>query len=629
MRVIYQAGPLSGSGRMGYLNMEYTDSSYRSSEHSFFIPVMGIGFTIDTPLKIARYGVSSVISLVDDTFIEQMRGYHSEQAGIPYEAIGRQDEDSRARRITAYLNLVDLLVKKQVEDLQSSPFEPGSEITRYYELLPDTKLKAKYNKMIESVDPVVKDQLENELRQAAIPGTIDVNIMTKVDRLNYRRGKVLPPEYSDTRSALRGYANSTLRSSVVLSAGLNPHLYSYMANFEDFFPDPRGRLKKQIVLKVSDFRSAEVQAKYLAKRGLWVSEYRVESGLNCGGHAFASKGHLMGPILEEFKSKREDLIDQTHTHYLKGLPEKYAANVKDPNKVRITVAGGIGTSDEHQFLLKYYDVDKAGWGTPFLLVPEVTNVDDEHLQKLADATEDDVHLSPASPLRIPFWNLKTSASEEARKRFIAEGKPGSVCLKGHGALLGTEYADIPECISARQYIEKKMADLKDADLTDEQRQWLEKDTLAKSCICHDLSGGATVKLGIDPKATPCICCGPGIANFSRIASLEEMVGHIYGRLSLLANSERPHMFIKEMSLNIEYLRNEIEKFKLELTTNGASYFQEFKENLLKGIDYYRKTAEAFVETKRIKFLEDLKAQKEAIENLFASLPGEVLAEATG
>jgi hypothetical protein len=262
-------------------------------------------------------------------------------------------------------------------------------------------------------------------------------------------------------------------------------------------------------------------------------------------------------------------------------------------------------------------------------VPEVTNVDDEHLQKLADAADDDVYLSSASPLKVPFWNLKTSASEEARRRHIAEGKPGSVCPKGHGAIFDTEFTEIPECIAARRYVTQKIDSLGKADLPEEQRSWLMEDVLAKSCICHDLSGGATIKLGIDKSATPCICCGPGIVNFSRIASLEEMVGHIYGRLSLLANSDRPHMFIKEMSLNIEFLRSEIEKFKLDLTNNGAKYFQEFKENLISGIDYYRKMAEEFVETKRTRFLEDLKAQKEAIEQLFASLPVEIRAEATG
>jgi hypothetical protein len=439
--------------------MENTNMRNQNPAHTFFLPVMGIGFTIDTPLKIARYGVSSVISLVDDTFIEQMRKYHSKLAGQPYEEIGRKEEDYRAKRISAYLNLVDQLVKQQVEDLQASPFEPGSEITRYFELLPPSKLKAKYRQMTESEDPIEKERLQKELRLSAVPGTIDVNIMTKVDRINYRKGEALAPEYSDTRSALRGYANSTLRSSIVLSAGLNPQLYTYIAHFEDFFPDIKGRLNKQIVLKVSDFRSAEVQAKFLAKRGLWVSEYRIESGLNCGGHAFAAKGHLMGPILEEFRIKKDELVEQTHDFYLKSLPAQYQDKVTDPHDVRLTVAGGIGTAEEHQFLLQYYNVDRAGWGTPFLLVPEVTNVDDEHLQKLADATDDDVYLSAASPLKVPFWNLRTSASEETRRKHIVEGKPGSVCPKGHGAIFDTEFTEIPECIAARRYVGQKVDSL--------------------------------------------------------------------------------------------------------------------------------------------------------------------------
>ena len=34
---------------------------------------MGTGFTIDTPLNVAKYGISSVVSLVDDLLIEKMR----------------------------------------------------------------------------------------------------------------------------------------------------------------------------------------------------------------------------------------------------------------------------------------------------------------------------------------------------------------------------------------------------------------------------------------------------------------------------------------------------------------------------------------------------------------------------
>jgi hypothetical protein len=327
------------------------------------------------------------MSLVDDTFIEQMRKYYCEKEGESYEKIGRSEEDWRADRMTAYLNLVDRIVSRQVEELKASPFEADSEITRYYQLLPESPLKNKYQKMLESTDPEEKEQLQDILRASANPGSIDVNIMTKVDRTYYKKGVALPPEFSDTRAALRGYANSKLESSIVLSAGLSAPLYTYMANFPDFFPDESGKIKKKIVLKVSDYRSAVVQARFLAKKGLWVSEYRVESGLNCGGHAFAAKGHLLGPILEEFKSKREELAAQTFAVLKKALGD---APLPDLTDMRITVSGGIGTNEEHEFLKKYYDVDGAGWGTPFLLVPEATNVDEEHLKKLCDAGDEDV-----------------------------------------------------------------------------------------------------------------------------------------------------------------------------------------------------------------------------------------------
>ena len=44
-----------------------------NKKHSFHIPVMGIGFTVDTPLKVSQFGIDSVISLVDDVLLEKLR----------------------------------------------------------------------------------------------------------------------------------------------------------------------------------------------------------------------------------------------------------------------------------------------------------------------------------------------------------------------------------------------------------------------------------------------------------------------------------------------------------------------------------------------------------------------------
>ncbi len=583
--------------------------------HTFHIPVMGTGFTIDTPLRVARYGISSSISLVDDVLIEQMRKYHCLRTNEPYEEITNKSEDARARRITAYLNLIDLLLQRQVKELQSSPFEQGSEITKYYEMLPDNSpLKKNYLDMLEMSDPAEQKKAQDLLRSNAVPGSIDVNIMTKLDRDQYRKGEKLPPIYADAMSALRGFAQSTLSSSMVFSAGINKRLYRYMTEFRDFFPDKSGSIKKKIILKVSDHRSSEIQGRFLAKLGLWASEFRIESGLNCGGHAFASQGYLMGVVLQEFKEKKRELVEKLIPIYRKALSARGESTGSMPDNFRITVQGGVGTADEHNFLLNQYGVDSVGWGTPFMLVPEATYMDDINLKRLMNATEEDVFLSDASPLGVPFWNLRTSSSEDARRARIKAGKPGSACPKGFVGF-STEFTKRPICLASRAYQKKKLEHLPEEGLSTQAFAHIQEKVLAKSCICHDLAGNATVPLGIDPTATSAVCCGPGIVDFSKIATLQEMVGHIYGRLSLLTSRDRPHMFVKELSLYIDYLRQEIENFPAGLASNSASFLQGMRENLLKGITYYQGLSSQLVEESRDTFLKQLKKMQAALEPL--------------
>ena len=535
------------------------------SGHTFHIPVMGTGYTIDTPLRVAKYGISSVVSLVDDVLIEQMRELHCRRAGEPFEPIAKGGDDVRARRITAWLDFIDRQVRLQVEELRRGPFEPGSEITRYFQMLPDGKLRQAYEEMLAAAPGQERDWMQAQLRKAVTAGSIDANIMSKSDWNTSGIGGYEDPTVTDAAEALRGFAKSTLNSSMVFSAGMNPRLYGYAGQFEDFFPDEEGNLRKSIILKVSDYRSAVIQGKFLAKRGLWVSEFRIESGLNCGGHAFATKGLLLGPILEEFKKSRATLQKQLHALHKKACARLGKTPLENPPEMRVTVQGGIGTAAENQFLMDRYGVDGTGWATPFLLVPEVSNVDDEHLEKLCKATPDDVFLSNSSPFGIPFWNLRNSASENARRQRIAAGRPGHNCTKGYCKLFNTEFTEIAICMGSRAYQSQKLAELdgagpNGAGLSDEQRAMLREDVLAKSCICHDLAGGATRKNGIDPQAAPAVCCGPGICDFSKIATLEEMVDHIYGRKQLPMAAGREHMFARELRIYIESLREEVKRF---------------------------------------------------------------------
>ena len=131
----------------------------------------------------------------------------------------------------------------------------------------------------------------------------------------------------------------------------------------------------------------------------------------------------------------------------------------------------------------------------------------------------------------------------------------------------------------------------------------------------DLGGGATIRCGIDPDATPALCPGPSIADFSKVATLEEMVSHIYGRAPLPMNPDRPHMFIREIALYADYLRDETEWYSSGLLSRPANYFDEFKENLLSGIEYYRGFAQQLDEQQRQRFLDELSVLHEAIESI--------------
>ena len=590
--------------------------------HSFYIPVMGTGFTIDTPLFVAKYGISSTISLVDDVLIEQMRKYWCAQSGESYEPISQGEEDARARRITAYLNLLNKIVEKQITTIKTEPFEPDSEITCYFEMLPEGHhLKLMYEEMLHG-DVAEKVKLQEKLRQAVTAGDIDVNIMTKLDCENHVDGKPLAYEFCDAAAALRGYAKSNVSSTLVLSAGFNPGLYGYLSEFSDFFPNENARIKKKICLKVSDYRSAVIQGKYLAKRGIWVSEYSVESALNCGGHAFVNDGQLLGPILEEFRTRKEELLETLHGYYKKALFNIKKLCVDFPQKIKITVQGGIGTNSEHEFLLRHYKVDAAGWGSPFLLVPEATNVDERTLQKLIQAKEGDVFLSSSSPLGVPFWNLKSSASEEARRERIARQNPGSSCIKGF-LRFNKDLTAKPVCKASREYQALKLKELAARDLPPEKEALLKEDVLAKSCICHDLSGVALLKRDITTKspATPAICPGPNIINFKKIATLKEMVNHIYGRCSLFIDDGRPHLFIKDLQLQVNHLLSEIKNASVGLPARSEQKLTEVKENLSKGIEYYRSLTTGLLKEHQEKFLQALEEFYNEINSIYlAEIP---------
>jgi hypothetical protein len=561
-----------------------------AAPHEFHIPVMGLGFTIDTPLKVARFGISSVLSIVEDELLERMREFYCRAENLPFQPFSSKDIDARENRITAYLNLLNDLVTKQVERLRKEAFTRGRDITQYFEMLPDHSPDKKlYHSMLQS-NGMERERLQTQLRSCIKPGDIDVNIMTKVDKLNYDQdGKPLPQEYSDALSALRGFANSNLSSSVVFSAGMNPRLYSYCEEFEDFFPT-EGRLpKKKIILKVSDYRSALIQGKFLAKKGLLVSEFRIESGLNCGGHAFATEGLLMGPILEEFTTKRKELQNELFLLCNQSLEGKGRTLFQEKPPLRITAQGGLGTYEENRLLLCYYQLDSVGWGSPFLLVPEATNVDEDTLQQLAKASPSDYYLSHASPLGVPFNNFRKSSSEAQRKMRIGKDRPGSPCYKKFLSS-NTEFTERPICTASRQYQHLKIKQLKESDFGPEVKEEEIRKVTEKDCLCEGLGAPALLKNNLSPAhnlQAVSICPGPNLAYFSGTFSLKDMIDHIYGRANILNQINRPHVFINELKIYLEYFKKELDNSIDKMTAKKEKYLELFKKNLAEGVSYYK------------------------------------------
>lgn len=246
-----------------------------SSPHSFHIPVMGLAYTIDTPIKVAQFGISSVISIIEDNLVEKMREHYYPLTGKQYTPITISENDYRARRITDYLNLVNQIVNQKLADLKKSSFEAGSDLNKYFEMLPNNSdLRRIFELMTDLRDPEDIQQLEYWLKAHIQPGSIDVNIMTKLDKNNHDKIGNVIENGSDAVVALRGYANSNLtNSSVILSAGMNPFYenlingISYYRNLSHKINEEFAELGSKINQNLNEVEKhlTELLADYMAK----------------------------------------------------------------------------------------------------------------------------------------------------------------------------------------------------------------------------------------------------------------------------------------------------------------------------------------------------------------------------
>jgi hypothetical protein len=598
------------------------------THHRFHIPVMGTGFTIDTALRVGRFGISSVMSLVDDLLVERIRKHYCKKLGLAFEPVPASHPDPRAARITAYVNLVQDVLDAQIQEIKAMPYGQPNDKATYFELLPEASPVKQLYRRWEKASPAEKPALEAELNTHIVPGSLDMNIMTKLDRLPYGKdGKQLAPEFSDAKAALRGFAQSRARGNMTFSAGINPTLYGTLEQFPDFYPGEDGSdPKKGVILKVTDYRSSMIQGKFLAKKGIEVREFRIESALNCGGHAFASDGFLMGPIVQEFSDNRANfsgMFEPLIEGWYKKKGKEYPQNRRN-RYIDVTAQGGIGNHGEMRRMLEGYGLDATGWGSPFLLVPEVTALDEGTRRQLAAAREEDLYQSDASPLGVLFNNLRGSTSEQWTHKQIENGRPGSGCPKKY-LVSNTEFTDTPICTASKEYQSQKLKALgyetvPAVSTPDPKLQYV----YAKQCICDQLGNGALIELGeAQPTQPVSVCPGPNIAYFDRQYTLREMVDHIYGRIPSLVSADRPHMFAKDLLLYVDYFERLVNK----LVSGGdvtVAYLREFKENLEAGMRYYAPllSGPAFEGENFASLASEIERQSQRLEELWLSIAPE-------
>ena len=553
---------------------------------------MGICYTADTPIRVAHFGITSVISLVDDGLLEEYRMAYAERLGLDLGS----PQTARIGRIRSYLDFVADEVERKFNRLCAGRFDGGSDKDLYFLMLPlESRLRVEYDGVFAKTG-LARLAAEAALTEKMEPGEIQANIMVG---LNHEEAAF---------DAVRGFAASKVKGSLVLSAGVNLAVFEEIAKCKDFYRTATHAPAKKIILKVSDYRSALIQGRYLAKKGVEVYEYRIESGVNCGGHAFFESKKLLLDVVREFVEKREELFETTRAMIAKFASSSAAVNapvqmiVPPPKPARITAQGGLCAPEDIEKVMAF-GIDGVGVGTPFLLVPQATSVDKETRRLLVAAKPEDVYISHASPLEISFVNLRTSTAaelcqEKIREYFAPQGeksgapelKPGFPCRQHYlcRAVPGFEH---PVCMASREYVVHRLAEIDrlekeeldcfsgGSEATDriheavaairEKYNELRRMTLSRECICRFLGNAGreeirekspslhyqpecvAVARGSQParvREPVTICPNPDIGYFDREYTLLEMMRHLYGTGPRLTPKDKPSAFEVEERL---------------------------------------------------------------------------------
>ena len=204
---------------------------------------------------------------------------------------------------------------------------------------------------------------------------------------------------------------------------------------------------------------------------------------------------------------------------------------------------------------------------------------------------------------IPFNTLRGNTKDVQRQMLIDKGRPGTSCPNKF-IQLNYEFKETGLCTASREYQHLKLKEIDALELSSEEKVKQINKVTEKSCICVGLGTSTLILNNVSTKKTGdgvSICPGPNMAYYDKIVSLQGITDHIYGRKSMLTRTDRPNVFIKELSLYITHLQEKVEEVKSNFDKKQIRSLTKFKKNLEAGINYYNEifTArkQAFVEQK--------------------------------
>ncbi|MGO3285702.1 MAG: hypothetical protein ACTIK4_12300, partial [Mesonia sp.] len=101
---------------------------------------------------------------------------------------------------------------------------------------------------------------------------------------------------------------------------------------------------------------------------------------------------------------------------------------------------------------------------------------------------------------------------------------------------------------------------------------------------------ALLKYNLDTKTEGegvSICPGPNLAYFSAIMGLKEITSHIYGESKVNVRTDRPNLFVKELTIYLDYLNDKLAEAEGSIDAKQKKYLSLFAKNLGEGINYYK------------------------------------------